>query len=109
MAIGGNFMKKIKIYFDYQCFPIWIYDDNGEMIGNDLPKELIADKQVEDVFVNIQNIYDNLFADNSVEFKYIGFSSETEREEYLKIIDDAVNLLKTKLGDSYVIEERIEV
>lgn len=109
MAIGGNFMKKIKIYFDYQCFPIWIYDNNGELIGNDLPKELIDDKQVEDAFVNIQSIYDSLFTDNTIEFKYIGFSSETEREEYLKIVDDAVNLLKIKLGDLYIIEKRVEV
>lgn len=102
-------MKKIKIYFDYQCFPIWIYDDNGEMIGNDLPKELIDDKELDYAFVKLQNIYDKLFTDDSIEFKYIGFSSKSDREEYLKMIDDSVNILKVKLADSYDIEVKIEV
>ncbi|AKA70510.1 hypothetical protein [Clostridium scatologenes] len=102
-------MKKIKIYLDYKCFPIWIYNDKGELIGNDLPKELADDKQADEVFVKIQNIYDNLFINDLIEFKYIGFSSEIDREGYLKMIDDAVKLLKIKLGDLYVIEEKIEV
>ncbi len=102
-------MKRIKIYLDYKCFPIWIYNDKGELIDNDLPKELADDKQADEVFVKIQNIYDDLFINDSIEFKYIGFSSEKDREEYLKMLDDAVKLLKIKLGDSYDIEEKIEV
>lgn len=102
-------MKKIKTYLDYHCFPVWVYNDNGELINNDLPKELSEDKEVDDAFVEIQNIYDGLFLDNSTEFKYIGFSSESDRKRYLKMIDDAVNLITSKLSDSYVIEKKVDV
>jgi hypothetical protein len=102
-------MNKIRIYFDYRCFPVWIYNDKGELIDNDLPKEVRNDKQVDDAFVEIQNIYDSLFINNSNEFKYIGFNSATDRDEYLKMVDEAVNLLKTKLGNLYVVEKMIKL
>ncbi len=102
-------MKKIKIYLDYLCFPVWIYNDDGELINNDLPKELSKDKEVDDVFVEIQNIYNNLFLNSSTEFKYIGFSTELDRQKYLKMIDDAVNILKSKLDNLYVIEKKIDI
>ncbi|WP_099192867.1 hypothetical protein [Tepidibacter mesophilus] len=102
-------MKKIKIYLDYHCFPVWVYNDNGELIRNDLPKELSEDKEVDDAFVEIQNMYDDLFLDNSIEFKYIGFSSELDKQKYLKMIDNAVNLIKSKLGNSYNIEKKVDV
>lgn len=102
-------MKKIKIYLDYHCFPVWIYDGNGELIDNDLPKEVSKDKEVDDIFVEIQNIYDGLFLDNSAEFKYKGFSCESDKKKYLKMIDNAVNLIKSKLDDSYVIENKVDI
>ncbi len=101
-------MLKIKIYLDYRCFPVWIYN-NGELISNDLPKELSEDKEVDNAFVEIQNIYDSLFLNNSTEFKYIGFSSESDKQRYIKMIDDAVSLIEAKLGDSYAIEKKIDV
>jgi hypothetical protein len=109
MAIGGQFMQKVRIYLDYRCFPLWIYDDNGDFVDNDLPKELSEDKEVDDAFVEIQNVYDSLFLDNSTEFRYIGFSNEADKEKFIKMIDDAVNLITSKLGDSYIIEKEIDV
>ena len=34
-------MKVIKIKFEYGCFPVWIYDENNELIENDLPPYLM--------------------------------------------------------------------
>ena len=102
-------MQKLKIYLDYRCFPVWIYDDNDELINNDLPKELSGDKEIDNAFVEIQNIYDGLFLDTSTEFKYIGFKSELDKQKFLKIIEDAISLIKIKLGDSYIIEKKINI
>lgn len=102
-------MKKVKIYLDYRCFPVWIYDDNGELINNGLPKELSGDKEVDDAFVEIQNIYDGLFLDSSTEFKYIGFKNDSDRQEFLKNIEHAISLIKAKLGDTYIIEKKIDI
>lgn len=102
-------MSKIKVYLDYQCFPIWVYDDNGILIDNVLPKELEEDKNVEDSLIEIQNIYDGFFIDNAIEFKFIGFRSEPDRLNFLTKIDDAINLLKIKVGDLYSIENKINI
>lgn len=103
-------MQKIKIYLEYRCFPIWIYDDDhDELKNNDLPMELLGDKEVDDAFVNIQNIYDSLFLDSLTEFKYIGFKSESDRREFLKLLEQAINLIKAKLGDTYIIEKEIDI
>lgn len=109
MAIGGKYMKKVKIYLDYHCFPVWIYNENGELINNDLPKELMEDKEVDNVFVEIQNFYDGLFIDNSIEFKYNGFKSDLDKQRFLKMIEEAINLIKSKLDDSYIIEQKIDI
>lgn len=102
-------MKKIKIYLDYRCFPLWIYDDNEDLVDNDLPKELSEDKEVDDAFVEIQNVYDSLFLDNSTEFRYIGFINDSDKDKFIEMIDDAVSLIESKLGDAYVIEKKIDV
>ena len=102
-------MQKIRIYLDYRCFPVWVYDDNGELLDNDLPKELSGNVEVENAFVEIQSIYDSLFLDDSTEFRYIGFNNKLDKEKFIKKIDNAVNLILSKLGESYIIEKEIDI
>lgn len=102
-------MHKIKIYLDYRCFPVWIYDDNEELVNNDLPSELLEDKEVDDAFIKIQNIYDGLYLDSLTEFKYIGFNNESDRQNFIRMIEDAISLVKVKLGDTYIIESKIDI
>ena len=33
-------MKKIKIFLHYQCYPLWAYDEEGELICNNIIDEL---------------------------------------------------------------------
>lgn len=101
-------MQKVKISLEYRCFPLWIYN-NEELISNDLPKELSEDKEMDHAFVEIQNIYDSLFLNNSIEFRYIGFSNEPDKQTFIKMIDNAVDLMESKLNDSYVIEKNIVI
>lgn len=98
-------MKKIKIELEYRCFPVWIYGENGELIENDLPPYLIGDNDIGSKFVHIQEIYDGLFLDNEKEFKYIGFKETEKREIFLRDLFLAINLLKSKLNDEYIIED----
>ncbi|TRW22702.1 hypothetical protein FL857_11025 [Criibacterium bergeronii] len=102
-------MGKIKIYLDYHCYPVWVYNEKGELIDNNLPEELINDKEVDEAFTRIQDIYDNLFIDNSIEFGYKGFSREDEKEDFLKMIENAINIIMTKLGTTYLVENNVEV
>lgn len=47
-------MKKIKLKFEYRCFPVWIYGENDELIENDLPPYLMGDNDIVSKFVQIQ-------------------------------------------------------
>lgn len=101
-------MKEIKIKFEYGCFPVWIYGENDELIENDLPPYLIGDNDIDSKFVHIQKIYDGLYLDDGKEFKYIGFTETEERETFFRDLFSAVNILKNKLSDEYIIEDNTD-
>lgn len=102
-------MKIVKIKLEYKCFPVWIYGENNELIENDLPPYLIGDKDIDPEFVRIQEVYDGLYLDNEKEFEYIGFNDAQKREQFLKELFAAIELLKGKLTDEYIVEENTEL
>lgn len=96
-------MKKgsIKLSLEYGTYPIWIYDDKGCIVDNDDPLEIKGDVDLIKNIKELQFMYDSLFIDNKVEFRYIG-------EERLEAIDEIKNLydviakeLQEKLGQKY--------
>lgn len=101
-------MKEIKIKFEYGCFPVWIYDENDELIENDLPPYLIGDHDIDSKFVHSQEIYDGLYLDDGKEFRYIGFKEIEKRENFFKELFSAINLLKSKLDDGYIIKDNMD-
>lgn len=102
-------MKKIKILLDYKCYPMWIYSEENELIDNDLVEELKDDVQVDNVLMKIQNIYDKLFEDNEVSFGYQGFKDEKEKENFILEVENAIELIKSKVDKSYMIENCVEI
>ena len=66
-------MKRILIKFEYQCFPLWIYENDT-------------------------------FIDNDIEFSYVGFNNELQKENFVKKVCDAVDELKVKLKNDYVVD-----
>jgi len=101
-------MNKIIIDLEYGCYPVWIYHENGELAINDLPWELSDEKEIDDAFFEIQNIYDCLFVNRSAEPKYDGFKSEEEKIHFIKMIDNAIDHIKMKTGDIYIIEKKFD-
>lgn len=57
-------MKTIKIRLEFDCFPIWLYDENGEFIDNELPEFLIGDGIIDAGFTKIQESFNALFLNN---------------------------------------------
>lgn len=88
-------MKKIKLMLEYCCFPIWIYDENRNLIDNDIPNEM-NDKKINSICTEIQEQYDLLFVDNEKEFKYIGFHDENSKNELVKKVMKIEEMLKEK-------------
>ena len=32
-------LKRIRLLLDYSCYPVWLYDENNEIVDNDNPPE----------------------------------------------------------------------
>lgn len=102
-------MEKIKIKFEYQCFPVWLYDENDNLIDNELPNSLIGDVEVDPIFVSLQERFDSLFKNDGIEFEYVGFNHATSKNEFSKKLDNAIKLLQKKVGDKYIIENCLNI
>ena len=42
-------MNTLKISLEYRCYPIWEYSEDGDLIDNDLPEELLSDKELDEI------------------------------------------------------------
>lgn len=102
-------MKKLKIKLDYKCFPIWIYDENNDLITNDLPNILINDLEIEPLCVKLQKDFDALFLDSNIEFKYVGFENEVNKAQFISSIDNIESILHKKVGSDYEIINEISM
>lgn len=98
-------MKVLRIKLEYGCFPVWIYNENNELVENDLPPYLIDDVEIAPTFVHIQEMFDSLYLNNEKEFRYIGFRDQEQRELLGKELLRAINLLKVKLNSGYTVDE----
>jgi hypothetical protein len=102
-------MVKIKLFLEYQCYPMWIYDEKDELVDNVLIEELKGELEIDKMLAEIQSIYDALFEDNDISFEYKGFTLETEKEVFIQKIENVVSLIKEKVGNMYLFENRITI
>lgn len=92
---------KIAISLEYRCFPVWFYDENNELIENDLPEDIKDNSQINSLCDDIQRTYDSLYIDNDIELSYRGFESEADRESFAKKLTELKTLLREAAGDKY--------
>lgn len=97
-------MNTLKYSLEYRCYPIWNYDESGELIDNDLPDELRDDEELDSLLLKIQEIFDGLFTDTPKEFSSHGFMNEAERSNFLSLLFSSVDLLKQRYGLKYLID-----
>jgi hypothetical protein len=96
-------IKKIRLMLEYHCYPVWLYDENDDVIDTLLPDELRSDFELDAKFDDLQERYDALFINNSHEFSYVGFKNDDERNKYMEDWKTAINELKTKINGKYSI------
>ena len=102
-------MKKIKLLLEYKCFPMWVYNETGELITNDLPEELVDDMEIDSMLVKIQEIYDGLFNDTPLEFAYVGFKDLKKKKAFEEKIETVLSEIQIKVGDKYSIVNEINI
>jgi hypothetical protein len=100
---------KVKVYLDYQCFPIWTYDSNGILIDNDFPQELRENQELRERFQALQEKYNRLFIDNEIEFKYMGFESEEDRLLFQNEMNSSLEILRDNLRSDYQVEIKVKI
>ena len=50
-------VKKIRLLLEYNTYPIWLYDEDDEIIDNDNPPEWDDDQQLTDAFMEASNLW----------------------------------------------------
>ena len=96
-------MKTIKLFNDYGTYPIWIFNENGEFLDNDLPADLIDLEEAKCLRDLITDQYMKLFINNENEFKYFGFKSQDEKNRFINLSCKFEEYLKEKVGKKYII------
>lgn len=101
--------KEVRLMLDYQCYPIWIYDENGEFVDNDLVEEIKKDEKIVTILEELQNQFDALYLNNQDEFKYIGFHSEIDKKRFEEMVYQVYNILSNLLSEKYIVKNMVDV
>ena len=43
-------INKIRVMLEYRCYPVWLYDEDGDVIDTLLPEELRNDRNLDKKF-----------------------------------------------------------
>lgn len=95
-------MITVKFSLEYKCYPIWMYDEEGLLIDNDLPAELIDNKELDESLLEIQKLFDSQYLDNKTTFEYVGFKTDGEKADFIKKVNVVIDKFASYLGDNYV-------
>jgi hypothetical protein len=93
-------MKTVKIRLEYKCFPIWIYDEQGSLLDNDMPEEIKQNRDLEEALEILQEEFDSLYIDNGIEFGYKGFQDYQTKQQFTKIIQSIDEQVNKELNDN---------
>jgi len=100
-------MMKIRFLLEYKCFPVWLYDENDNLIDTKLPKELEPETAIEKELIEISDAYDELFIDNETEFRYIGFKDIDMKDHFFQKTSKIIETIKALIGEEYNIVDDI--
>ena len=73
---GRKVMNTVKLRLEYKCFPMWIHDEQGNLIDNDIVEEISDDNEIVNLLDNIQEEFNELYVDDGIEFSFKGFQNE---------------------------------
>lgn len=100
-------VKRIRLLLDYGCYPVWLYDENNDVIDTLLPEELRSDVELDRKFDDLQARYEALFNNDAHEFSYIGFKTDADREIFFRDWELAAAELKERLQGKYPISDDV--
>lgn len=102
-------MNTVKLRLEYKCFPMWIYDEQGNLIDNDIVEEISNDNEIVNLLDNIQEEFDELYVDDGIEFGFKGFQNEQSRASFREKVEQAYTKIQTELSNNYTVINLIDV
>lgn len=102
-------IKKNRLLLEYNTYCVWLYDENDEIIDNDIPPEWNDDQELTNAFMTVSDIYDTFFIDNEKEFRYIGCKSTDTLCNLENAITRAVEMITIKNNGKYELINDIEL
>ena len=100
-------IKRIRVMLDYGCYPVWLYDEDDNIIDTLLPDELRDDAVLDAQFDDLQFRYDSLFVDNGKEFFFKGFQTAEEKATFLSDWQTAFDALVIAINGRYQVTNEI--
>ena len=101
-------MKTLRFMLEYECYPIWIYDEMGEMLQNELPDEFKNDKRLVSLLDEIHEEFDNLYENTNTCFQYNGFVTEFAKNVFFEKVNQAIDLIKDNAKNFYAVQVDVE-
>lgn len=95
--------KKLQLLLEYGCYPIWSYDENGQLIWDDFPKDDKPDQHLEKLKETISDEFDSLYVNNEHEFSSKGFDSKEDARKFIAHLDKFRTLVKELYSKDYEI------
>ena len=102
-------IKKIRVLLEYNTYCLWLYDENDEIIDNDNPPEWDDDQELTNAFMEVSDLYDTFFIDNSKEFTYKGCPDEKTAQKLKNLFNTAINLLIENNNGTYIIQNDVNL
>ena len=100
-------LSKIRVMLEYGCYPVWLYDEDGDVIDTLLPEELRSNVELDRKFDDLQDRYEALFINTNKEFSYLGFASQEEKDCFLADWQQAVDELVAAVNGKYPVSNEI--
>lgn len=89
---------------EYHTYPLWLYDEDGEIIDNGNPPEWDDDKELTNAFMTVCDFYDTFFINNEREFSFVGSKNPLDAEKLQRLMDRAMKILYQKNNGKYMIQ-----
>lgn len=102
-------MKTIRFHLEYACFPLWVYNEQGELIDTYVVPELESDTSLVHLLDQIQDRFNNLYIDTPLVFEYKGFETMDDRADFLKLVNETADCIEIKLKGVYRVENRVSM
>lgn len=99
----------IRVMLEYGTYPIWLYDEDNEILDNDNPPEWDNDKELTDAFMAVSDLYDTFFVDTPQVFEYIGCPDEATKQKLSDLFDKAMKILIKKNNGKYKIWNSVDI